>query len=222
MGVSGIKDIGDSKKEQKDEKAKALKEKERVAASKKKMIEGVKGIIRIAETDLDGTKKLAHALLKIKGVGWGTALAFSQAAGLNSNVISGTLTEEQMEKLEQVIREPEKFGVPTNIANRKADPTEGGTKHIVSSTLTITRKFDIDSMKKIHCYKGVRHELGLPVRGQRTRASFRTGMVAGVTRAKVLEAKKAAAAPAGAPAARVAAAPGAPAAPAPAKKEEKK
>ena len=47
------------------------------------------------------------------------------------------------------------------------------------------REFDIRKMKKIKCYKGVRHSLGQPVRGQRTRAHFRKGRSIGVTRAKI-------------------------------------
>ena len=241
-GKSGnIKDPEmDKKKISQDDKAKAIKEKERMLASKKKMIEGVKGIVRFAETDLDGTKKLANALLKVKGVGWATALAFTNAAGLDRNVLAGTLTDEQLAKLEQVVLNPTNFGIPAHLIDRRADPVEGGAKHIVSSVLAITKKTDIDSMKKIHSYKGVRHELGLPVRGQRTRTSFRTGMVVGVQKAKLGAAAKPAvpgAAPApGAPAATGAAPAagaklGAPAAgakptaaPAPAapKKEEKK
>ncbi len=238
-GKSGnIKDPeADKKKLSQDDKAKAIKEKERILASKKKMIEGVRGIVRFAETDLDGTKKLANALLKVKGVGWATAIAFTRAAGLDANVLAGSLTDEQLGKLEQVILNPINFGIPTHMVDRRSDPIEGGDRHSVSSNLAITKKTDIDSMKKIHSYKGIRHELGLPVRGQRTRTSFRTGMVVGVQKSKLGAAAKPAAAPgaapapgapAAAPAAKPAAAPaGKPAAPAagkpaPAKKEEKK
>ena len=209
-GKSGnIKDPeADKKKLSQDDKAKAIKEKERILASKKKMIEGVKGIVRFAATDLDGTRKLANSLLKVKGVGWATAIAFTRAAGLDANVLAGSLTDEQLGKLEQVILNPIKFGIPVHMVDRRSDPIEGGDRHSVSSNLAITKKTDIDSMKKIHSYKGIRHELGLPVRGQRTRTSFRTGMVVGVQKSKLGAAAKPAAAP-GAPA------PGAPAAPAP-------
>ena len=234
-GKSGnIKDPeADKKKLSQDDKAKAIKEKERILASKKKMIEGVRGIVRFAETDLDGTKKLANALLKVKGVGWATAIAFTRAAGLDVNVLAGSLTDEQLGKLEQVILNPINFGIPAHMVDRRSDPIEGGDRHSVSSNLAITKKTDIDSMKKIHSYKGIRHELGLPVRGQRTRTSFRTGMVVGVQKSKLGAAAKPAAAP-GAPVPGAPAAPavvgakpavpaGKPAAPAvPAKKEEKK
>ena len=224
-------------KESRDSKAKM--EQKRPEAKKKIVPAGIRGIVRIVETDLDGTRKLRAALLKIRGVGHTLAAALPKAVGMDANIVIGSLNDEQLARLEAAIRNPASVGMPPHMLDRRADPVEGGTRHIVSSTLMMTHRFDIDGMKKIHSYKGVRHELGLPVRGQRTRSSFRTGMTAGVTRSKLIEASKGAkpaagAAPAaGAPAAG-AAKPGATAAPVkgaapagkvaavPAKKEEKK
>ena len=181
MGVSRVKDP-DAKKSKEEKKKRG---KEKIIIKKKKVVpEGIRGIIRIAETDVDGTKKLNSALQKIKGVGPTLAYAIPRALGIDPHMLAGALTDEQAEKIEQAVKEPGKFGVPSFLLNRRADPEEGISRHIVASALTIRRKFDIDRMKKIHCYKGLRHELGLPVRGQRTRGSFRTGMRVGVTRAK--------------------------------------
>jgi small subunit ribosomal protein S13 len=185
------KDIETREAEKKAEE----KKKERPAPAKKKQIEGVRGIVRVAETDLDGTRKLGISLVKIRGIGQGLAAALPRVTGLDANELLGRMTEEQIVKLEAAIRDPASLGIPAHMINRRVDPVDGTTKHVVSSNLTIAKKNDIDSMKKMHSYKGIRHELGLPVRGQRTRSSFRTGMTAGVSRAKVT-----AAAPAGAPA----------------------
>lgn len=189
------------------------KEEEKKVGPKKILPEGVKGIVRIAETDLDGTKKLKSGLARIKGVGLPLTFAITRSLGIDPNTVIGTLTDEQIAKIEAGVKDPAKLGIPGHLLDRKADPAEGKDKHLVSSMLTITRKFDIDAMKKIRCYKGVRHELGLPVRGQRTRCSFRTGMTAGVTKAKA-QAAAAAGAPAAAPGVAKAAgtAPAAPAA----------
>ncbi len=46
-------------------------------------------------------------------------------------------------------------------------------------------------MRKIRCYKGIRHETGQPVRGQRTRSSFRTQKTVGVVKKKAQPAKAA-------------------------------
>ena len=49
---------------------------------------------------------------------------------------------------------------------------------------------DINVMKKIRSYRGIRHERGLPVRGQRTRAHGRVGLALGVSRREAREASK--------------------------------
>ena len=50
---------------------------------------------------------------------------------------------------------------------------------------------DIDLLRKIRSYRGIRHERGLRVRGQRTKATGRRGLVVGVMRKKILAAAKA-------------------------------
>jgi small subunit ribosomal protein S13 len=73
--------------------------------------------------------------------------------------------------------------------NRRKEPETGETKHITTSQVEFIQKMDIDREKKIRSYRGVRHSLGLPVRGQRTRSSFRKGTTVGVQR-KAKAAKK--------------------------------
>lgn len=226
-----VKDIEQKKKPESD-KDKQKREKEKMLQKRKILPEGIRGIVRMAETDIDGTKKLNSALLKIRGIGPSLAMAVPRALGMDPYMLAGSLSDEQVSKLEDGVMHPEKYGIPVFMLDRLADPNEGVNKHIISSSLVFTKKMDIDQMKKIHSYKGQRHEMGLPVRGQRTRSSFRTGATAGVQRTKLQAAKKSAATPAaGAPAtpAKSGATPAAPAAgakPAPAKpaakKEEKK
>ena len=185
------------------------KEKPKQEAKRKIVPAGIRGIVRVAETDLDGTRKLRAALLKIRGIGHSLAVCLPHAVGLDPNVMLGSLNDEQISRLEAAVKNPQSVGIPVNAINRRSDPTTGVNHQIVSSNLIMTQKFDIDAMKKMRCYKGIRHELGLPVRGQRTRSSFRTGMVAGVSRSKLIEAAKGAKPAAGA--APAAGAPGAPA-----------
>ena len=170
--------------EGKEESAKE-KPKEKKFEKKKKTIEGVRGIVRIAEVDLDGNKKVRNAILGIKGIGKSLAIGIIRAAGIDGNVLLGSLSEEQIKKLEDVIKNPSNYGIPYFMFNRRFDPFTGEHKHLVSSELKLATRSDIDFMKKIRCYKGIRHELGLPVRGQRTRSSFRKGMIVGVAKVKV-------------------------------------
>jgi len=169
------------KPESKEEKPKEKKE-EKKPERKRKIIEGVRGIVRIAEIDLDGTKKLRSAVLGIKGIGKSLAGGIITASGLNADAMLGSLNDEQLHKLEDVIKNPSKYGIPFYMLNRRFDPFTGENRHLTSSELKFSVKSDIDFMKKIRCCKGVRHSLGLPVRGQRTRSSFRTGMIVGVVK----------------------------------------
>jgi small subunit ribosomal protein S13 len=69
--------------------------------------------------------------------------------------------------------------------NRQLDLETGEDMHIVGVDLDIRRKDDINLMKMIRCYKGVRHEEGQKVRGQRTRSNGRTGLTLGVMRQRL-------------------------------------
>ncbi len=223
-----------AEKHEQKEKQKEGKDQKKPAQQpvKKKMIEGVRGIVRFAETDLDGNRKLVESLAKVKGIGYSLACAIVKVSEMDGKRLLGSLTEQEIEKLEGVAMEPGKFGIPVYFLNRVSDPFTGERKNLVSSELAFTKKSDIDLMKKMRSYKGVRHELGQPVRGQRTRGNFRTGVTAGVMKGAIRQAAKAATAPAGAPAAGAAPAAGTPAAKgaapaaakatAPAKTEEKK
>ena len=149
-----------------------------------KQIEGLNMRVRFSETDLIGTKKLAIALTRVKGIGRNIAKAIVDVSGLDPNKLAGHLTDEEIAKLEDIALNPTKHGICEYMVNRQKDPETGETIHRLSSELMFTKKTDIDAMRKIQCYKGVRHQLGLPVRGQRTRSSFRTGARVGVVKKK--------------------------------------
>lgn len=160
------------------------KDKEKKPEKKRREIEGVRGVVRLAEVNLEGTKKIKNAILGIKGIGKSLANGVVIASGLDPQAMIGSFSDEQLHKLEDVMKNPSKYGIPYHMLNRRLDPSDGTNKHLISSELSFANKGDIDFMKKIRCYKGIRHELGLPVRGQRTRSSFRTGMIVGVTKGK--------------------------------------
>ena len=142
----------------------------------------LKYFVRIANTDLDGNKKIGTALIKIKGISFMFSNAILNAAGLDENVKTGYLSEAQANKIDEIIKDPAKFNIPKWLYNRKRDPEDGADKHLIGSTLTFIQDNDIKMLKKVKSYKGVRHMLGLPVRGQRTKSNFRRnkGKVLGV------------------------------------------
>ena len=145
-------------------------------------------IIRLAETNLDGTKRVYDAMRNIRGISFMMSNAISKVSGLGDKKVSD-LSDQEKERLEDMIMHPEKHGIPVWMYNRKRDPTTGEDKHIAVSELEFTHKMDVDLMRKLKTYKGVRHSIGLPVRGQRTRGSFRKGKTVGVSKKKQAPAK---------------------------------
>jgi len=77
---------------------------------------------------------------------------------------------------------PIENGIPNWMVNRPKDLRTGEDLHIIGNKLEITVKRDVDRMKKIKSYKGVRHHLKLKVRGQKTKSTGRHGLVVGVMR----------------------------------------
>ena len=63
--------------------------------------------------------------------------------------------------------------VPSFLKNRQNDFDGGKDKHLVGADLKLRKEFDIKRLRKIRSYRGIRHAVGLPVRGQRTKSNFR-------------------------------------------------
>jgi small subunit ribosomal protein S13 len=146
-----------------------------------------KHIMRIAETDLDGSKPIYHALTKIKGVGFMFSNAVCKFSNIDKKKIAGQLTSDEVSRLNGILADPLKYGFPAWMLNRRKDPEIGGDRHLIGADVKWQVENDIKVMKKIRSYKGVRHTFGLPVRGQKTKSNFRKnkGKGLGVTRKKV-------------------------------------
>ena len=145
-------------------------------------------IIRVAGTDLDGGKSVMRSLRKIKGIGVATSNAICRGAKIDSSTKLGSLSETEIANLENVIKNPTNFNVPTFLVNRRKDPATGSDIHLTSSDLDIARRFDVQRYINLRTYRGWRHMLGQPVRGQRTRSTFRaTGMTVGVMKKAALQ-----------------------------------
>lgn len=154
------------------------------------MVEKFRGIVRIAGADIKGENQLFKSLQLIKGIGGSLANAVCRVNGFDRNRKIGSLNDEEIKKIEDTLKSPEKFGIPSWMFNRRKDIEGGEDRHIVGPDLKFTQEQDIKRMIRIKSYKGVRHMFGLPVRGQRTRSSFRGGRTVGVVKKKVMPAKK--------------------------------
>ncbi|MBS7655351.1 30S ribosomal protein S13 [Candidatus Bathyarchaeota archaeon] len=147
-------------------------------------------IVRIAGTDIDGGKKIVYGLAKIKGIGVSFANAIVNMIKLNPNLKIGELTGEQVAQIEDVINNPAKHNIPAWFFNQRKELTTGKDMHLISSDLELKEKMNVELMKSIKCWKGVRHALGLKVRGQKTRTTGRKGIAVGVKK-KALVARQA-------------------------------
>ncbi|RLE66394.1 MAG: 30S ribosomal protein S13 [Thermoprotei archaeon] len=148
------------------------------------MSEEFKQIVRLAGVDLPGDKAVAYSLRLIKGIGINMAYAICRKLGINPHEKLGSLDESRLKELDTILREPHRLGFPPWFLNRPKDPRTGENIHLITSDLVFTVKSDIEFLKSIRCWRGIRHMFGLKVRGQRTRTTGRTGMTVGVRRRK--------------------------------------
>ncbi|MDY2913376.1 MAG: 30S ribosomal protein S13 [Candidatus Enteromonas sp.] len=106
---------------------------------------------RIAGVDIPNEKRIVISLTYIYGIGDTTAEKICAAAGVNVDIRTKDLTDEQLTALR------------AEVANYR---TEGDLRREVA--------LNIKRLMEIGCYRGIRHKRGLPVRGQRTRTNART------------------------------------------------
>ncbi len=107
---------------------------------------------RIAGVDIPREKRVEIALTYIFGIGLPTSKKILTVTGVNPDTRVKDLTEEESQKLRREIEDHYKV--------------EGDLRREVS--MNIKRLMDIG------CYRGHRHKLGLPVRGQKTKTNART------------------------------------------------
>lgn len=162
------------------EKPKKADEKPKKAAE----ADELKHIVRILNTDLEGKRQVQMALEAIEGVGRRTARIFAEKAKVDPYATLGRLPDDQIDALKRVIEQEATQTLPVWMMNRREDIATGENKHVMGMDLMMTIRSDIDLMKKMRGYKGIRHERGLRVRGQRTRSTGRTGAIVGVSRKK--------------------------------------
>jgi len=153
----------------------------------------IRYIVRIANKDLNGSIPIYRALTGIKGVGIRMArmiaYQFQKEHNISYNLPLGELPESMDAQLEAIVLAPQKHGLPTWTANR-SKAIDGKPTHMVMNDLDFAIRNDLQTMKKLKSYKGLRHALGLTVRGQRTRTAGRSkGKTVGVE--KKVEAKPA-------------------------------
>lgn len=107
---------------------------------------------RIAGVDLPRDKRIEISLTYIFGIGLTTSKEIIAAAGISPDTRTRDLTEEEVVKLRETIDKG----------------------HRVEGDLRREQSLNIKRLIEIGCYRGKRHRMGLPVRGQRTKTNART------------------------------------------------
>lgn len=144
-------------------------------------------ILRILGKDVQGTLKTVYALTQIKGISLRLSNAILKKAGVNPDLRVGYLTETEIDKIEDIIKEPAKYGLPNWLFNRRKDTETGKDVHLIGADLVLRTKMDIDQAKEIKSWRGYRHAYGLKVRGQRTKTTGRAGKALGVKKKAVTQ-----------------------------------
>lgn len=108
---------------------------------------------RLLGVEIPAKKKVAYSLRYIYGVGPARADQVVVEAGLDPNMRAADLSEEQLNKILQIITEH---------------------KWVVEGDLRREITGNLKRLQAINCYRGVRHRRSLPVRGQRTSTNART------------------------------------------------
>ena len=107
---------------------------------------------RVIGIDIPDNKRLEISLMYIYGIGRRLSNEICAKLGLNPNMRAHNLTEDEIAKINALL----------------------ASQYVVEGDLRRQNQNNIKRLISIHCYRGMRHRLGLPVRGQRTRTNSRT------------------------------------------------
>lgn len=107
---------------------------------------------RVIGIDIPGNKRLEISLTYIYGVGRTLSNQIIEELNFDKNMKANSLSEEDVARINAYLQ----------------------TKCVVEGDLRRQVQNNIKRLIGINCYRGMRHRLGLPVRGQRTRTNSRT------------------------------------------------
>lgn len=107
---------------------------------------------RLLGVDIPGNKQLPYSFRYIFGVGPKVAAEVCEGLSLDPKRKAHTLTDEELARIAGYIEK----------------------NYVVEGNLRRKRTQDVNRLRDIKCYRGLRHRAGLPVRGQRTRTNART------------------------------------------------
>ncbi len=108
---------------------------------------------RLLGVDIPNRKKIEYSLRYVYGIGRTLSKSILEEAGIDPNVRTQELSEQELSHISKVILD---------------------RKCLVEGDLRRTITGNMKRLQSIRCYRGLRHQQGLPVRGQRTITNART------------------------------------------------
>ncbi|MFP4401657.1 MAG: 30S ribosomal protein S13 [Candidatus Nanoarchaeia archaeon] len=130
-------------------------------------------LIRIMSKDILANNSILFGLANIKGMSVMFSNAVCVTLGLDKNRKIGTLSESEIEAIEDYLSKGEFTGIPTWMKNQQKDTLTGENRHFVGKDLDFQNLQLQRRNSKIRSYKVLRSKLKLTVRGQRTASNFR-------------------------------------------------
>lgn len=106
---------------------------------------------RIAGIELPEDKRIDYALTQLYGVGWSLSEKILKDANISLEKRTKELSEQEINAITKALE-----------------------NYLIEGDLRRKTREDIQRLKEIGAYRGIRHNRGLPVRGQRTRTNART------------------------------------------------
>jgi small subunit ribosomal protein S13 len=175
-GITNVKSDGSQEK-----KPTKINVKKELKKPDKKLESDFNYIVRIANTDIDGEKTITFGLTQIKGLGRRTATFVADTAEISRETKCGNLTDSQLAKINDILENLSQKA-PAWMLNHRKDYDTGKDVHLIGSDVEMRLRDDVNLLKMIRSYRGIRHELNLRARGQRTRSNSRKGLALGVSK----------------------------------------
>lgn len=108
---------------------------------------------RILGVEIPSNKKIEYSLRYLYGIGPTRAKIVLETTGIDPDARTHTLSEEALNRIAEAITE---------------------LRYVIEGDLRREISANKKLLQGIRCYRGIRHQRGLPVRGQRTRTNART------------------------------------------------
>ncbi|EFD92694.1 MAG: ribosomal protein S13 [Candidatus Parvarchaeum acidophilus ARMAN-5] len=127
-------------------------------------------IVRIADTDLDGSKAVKDLLRSIPGISFSYSNALMKVLNIPKGKKLQDLDEKELNTLKEALSDPFKYKIPHWLFNWRRDDETGLDYHLLSNDLRSKTTMRIQKIKTSRSYRGYRHSFNYKLRGQKVKS----------------------------------------------------